>query len=93
MWNFNLVVPPGTSRTENAGEPAPHQRKLIENPDASAALMANNAAALTIGPMRVFMLPASAVIEAPRAQHQLVWAAAADTSKREGAAEPSSKRS
>jgi hypothetical protein len=45
MWNWSVVVPLGTSLSENAGEPDPHHRNVIEKADASAVLKVKNAAA------------------------------------------------
>ena len=57
MWNCSVVVPFGTRLNENTGDPDPHQRKLIDNADASAVPTARKAAAQTAKRMRMLTSP------------------------------------
>jgi hypothetical protein len=56
MWNCSVAVPFGTLFSANTDEPKPHQRKLIEKADASAALANNKAAAHTPRRIRIVFL-------------------------------------
>jgi hypothetical protein len=54
MWNCSVVVPFGTPLIEKTGEPDPHQRKFIENADASAVPTMKKASPNTPSRMRIF---------------------------------------